>query len=102
MACVNVVKRSFLAVPSGQGKSRIIATVIALLARMRNLSKFAIVFPNSLLASVNRSDFQYLDSLFAINTQIVARDNAPIGTLIDPDRVLLIDEADQILLDDCE
>ena len=61
VACVSESKRTFLAVPSGQGKSRVIATVIALLSEMRFAIKFAILFPNRLLAEVNRADFEYLD-----------------------------------------
>ena len=60
VACVCDPKRArtFLAVPSGQGKSRIIATIIALVNEFEGSLQFAIVFPNELLASVNAEDYK--------------------------------------------
>lgn len=75
VACVCDPKRArtFLAVPSGQGKSRIIATIIALKAEIDGVIQFAIVFPNELLARVNAEDYKNLDQMLSIRIKIVTR-----------------------------
>ena len=63
--------RTFMAVPSGQGKSRIIATVVALKKELEGLRDFTIVFPNELLAGVNRQEYADLQNLLRITVSLV-------------------------------
>ena len=58
--CSPKSKRQFLTVPSGMGKSRIIAAVLALKNMMEGTQHFTIVFTTSLLKSVDQKVYNIL------------------------------------------
>ena len=92
--------RSIISVPSGKGKSRIIAAAVALAARYDGVRNFAIVYSSELLKSVDTRSYQMLGSLLMINIkQVVFDQSVGLRNQIDQDRFLLIDEADFVLID---
>ena len=89
-----------LSIPTGKGKSRVIAAVIALAARYDAVSSFTIVYSSELLKSVDTAKYEHLGELLKINVQQVVFDlQLGLKDRVAEDNFLLIDEADFILLD---
>lgn len=89
-----------LSVPSGKGKSRIIAAIIALQAEFNDRQHFTIVYSSRLLMSANEKRYKQLAiTLGKPIEQIVFDPSVPLQEQLDGDSYVLIDEADHILLD---
>ena len=92
--------RVIVQIPSGRGKSRVMAAVIALKARQLVSPKFAIVFSSELLRDVDGGKYEQLAELLDVHISLVVFDpEKAVTDQIDSDFFLLIDEADQVLLD---
>ena len=95
-------KRVFLTVPSGKGKLRIIAALIALstLAR-KEIKHFTIVFTSALLMSVDEQTYKDMGTILDVTVNMIVYD--PHQTLdaqiANEDSAVLLDEADHVLLD---
>ena len=94
--------RCMVTMPSGQGKSRVIAALIAI----RVISKytdngFAIVFSSYLLKEVDRAKYERLATALGVAVVLVVYDPARSLDSQLPNRkcCVLIDEADMVLLD---
>ena len=68
--------RSIISVPSGKGKSRIIAAAVALAARYVGVQNFTIVYSSELLKSVDTMAYDMLGSLLKIQIKQVVFDKA--------------------------
>lgn len=98
--CSPKSKRQFLTVPSGMGKSRIIAAVLALKNMMEGTQHFTIVFTTSLLRSVDQKVYSILQRLLDIQLDLVVFDSRVLlQSQIRRGDYVIIDEADQVLLD---
>ena len=90
--------------PSGQGKSRVIACLIAIRAHEKTNYKqegFTIVFSSKLLRDVDKAKYEFLATAFEANLKMIVYDpryslDSQVGG---EKRCILIDEADMILLD---
>ena len=81
------------------GKSRVIAAAIVLKHLYDGAVNFNIVFTTRLLKSVDEQVYSQLQSLLRLNVNMVVYDpNTSLSSQI-KDGYLVIDEADQILLD---
>ena len=69
--CDKKSKRQFITVPSGMGKSRIIAAVLALKSMMHDTKHFTIVFTTALLKSVDQKVYNVLQRLLDIELELV-------------------------------
>ena len=101
--CDRKHKRNFLSIPPGKGKSRVIAAVIVLMNEYSATRDFTIVFTTELLKSVDQRVYEILSNLLDINIeQVVFDKRAILEGQLRRDSFILIDEADQILLDHAE
>ena len=82
------------------GKSRIIATIVVLHNEFGGNERFSIVFPNKLLRSVEEDKYRTLKTLLAAEIDlIVSDDSTALAGKVHTESFVLIDEADQVLLD---
>ena len=93
-------KRQVLSVPSGMGKSRIIAAVVAMKSLFDGLQHFTVVFTTDLLKQADERMLTKLAALLQADLKLVVHDRSKVldSELREKDFVVL-DEADQILLD---
>ena len=92
--------RSFITVPSGMGKSRIIAAIVVLQNEFGGADKFTIVFPNKLLKSVDEVKYQRLAHLMGATIDlVVASKETVLAGAVNRESIVLVDEADRVLLD---
>ena len=96
--------RTILAVPSGKGKSRIMAAVIALKYDYAGTREFTILYSSELLKSADHDKFEKLRRLLVGSRirQVAYSKDVPIGEQVDPNDFLLVDEADTIFLDNAQ
>ena len=93
-------RRQFLSVPSGMGKSRILAAVLVLKHEYDRTNKFTIVFTTDLLKSVDERVYTHLKNLLGLDLDLVVYDSRLLlESQVRKDDFVVIDEADQILLD---
>ena len=98
--CDKKKPRNIISVPSGKGKSRIIAAVVALAAHQDSVNDFTIVYSSELLKSVDSHAYEVLRGFLNLNIKQVVFDKAKgLQTQVDPASFLLIDEADFVLID---
>ena len=69
-------RRNIISVPSGKGKSRIIAAAVVLAARYDGVSNFSIVYSSELLKSVDCHKYELLEALLKVNISQVVFDQA--------------------------
>ena len=89
-----------VSVPSGKGKSRIIAAIIALQADFKAVNNFTIVYSNEILKSANEKKYKNLATILNKSIeQVVFEAGVTLQSKVDRGSYVLIDEADFILLD---
>ena len=87
-------------VPSGMGKSRIIIAAIALKHLYSNTKFFTVVFTSNLLKSADEDVFELAAAALGIDLKLVVYDpNSKLSGQVRENDYVVIDEADQILLD---
>ena len=94
--------RCIISVPSGKGKSRIIAAIIAIRAQSQKLfsqKHFTIVYSSQLLKEVDREKYELLAIIYKTEIRQVVFEGGALDTVVDKDSCVLIDEADTVLLD---
>ena len=85
------------------GKSRIIATVIAIKKEYERTTDFTIVFTTELLKSAVEKEYKLLECALTIEIKLVVFDKQmPLESQVSINSYTLIDEADQVLLDASE
>ena len=95
--------RQFLSVPSGMGKSRIIAAVIALQNLYRQITQFTVVFTSELLKRASASFYEEIASVLDLELDLkVYNPRWSLDGLVKPGYYAVIDEADVVLLDHAE
>ena len=95
--------RSIISVPTGKGKSRIIAAVVNLAVLQQMADKFTVVYSSELLKSVDQRNYELLATLLRVEIQQVVFDKEQgLENQVEQDRFLLIDEADFILIDNVQ
>ena len=95
-------KRTLLAIPSGKGKSRVIAAIIALKSDFSVTKHFTIVYSSELLKNVDEEKISLLSRMLGKNVtiqQVTFNSKKPLFEQVLPNSFVLIDEADTILLD---
>lgn len=92
--------RSFINVPSGMGKSRVIAALIALKNEYDDTQHFTVVFTTELLKSVENDKYIKLERFLSCRIELVVYNSKlPLAGQVNPESFTCIDEADQVLLD---
>lgn len=95
-------KRTILGIPSGKGKSRVIAAIIALKTDFTSTKNFTIVYSSEILKNVDWDKIQLLSILLGKNVtirQVTFDSRTPLFEQVHSDSFVLLDEADTILLD---
>ena len=89
-----------VSVPSGKGKSRIIAAIIALQADFKAVDHFTIVYSNEILKSANEKKYKNLATILNKSIeQVVFEAGVTLQSKVYRNSYVLVDEADFILLD---
>ena len=92
-------RRIFLTIPPGKGKSRVIAAIIAYKAIYENMKDFTIMYSSLLLKVVDEPVYNYLGKLNGVDIkQVTYRSELAFDGQVNAGSMLLIDEADYILL----
>ena len=92
--------RQFLSVPSGMGKSRIIAAVIALQSICRNMTLFTVVFTTKLLKQASQAYYEKIAAVLGLTLNLRVYDpRLSLDGLVLPGHYAVVDEADVVLLD---
>ena len=92
--------RQFLSVPSGMGKSRIIAAVIALQSICRNMTLFTVVFTTKLLKQASQAYYEKIAAVLGLTLNLRVYDpRLSLDGLVLPGHYAVVDEADEVLLD---
>lgn len=93
-------KRQFLGVPSGMGKSRIIAAVIVLKYLQKGITRFTVVFTSKLLRSADQAMYKRIGAVLNLELELVVfNPRCPLDALVRQGHYAVIDEADAVLLD---
>ena len=96
-------KRQFLSVPSGMGKSRIIAAVIALQSMCRGIDRFTVVFTSELLRRASEGFYKEVAAVLGVELDLqVYGPKSRLDGLVKEGYYAVIDEADLVLLDHAE
>lgn len=95
--------RQFLSVPSGMGKSRIIAAVIVLQNLCRSITCFTVVFTTKLLKQASQAYYEKIAAVLGLTLKLMVYDpNFSLDGIVLPGHYAIVDEADAILLDHAE
>ena len=87
--------RHFLSIPTGMGKSRVIAAVVVLKQMADGSEEFDIVFTTELLKSVDERVYIKLRNLLSVTIELVVYDTeAVLDGQVRKDSFVIIDEAD--------
>ena len=99
--CNDKMPRSIISVPSGKGKSRIIAAIIAMRAKSGLFTQkhFTVVYSSELLQKVDFEKYVLLAIIYDVEIRQVVFEGGALDTVVDKESCVLIDEADTVLLD---
>ena len=96
-------QRVLLSVPPGKGKSRILAVILIIKFTLSPLMKFTIVFASEFGKSVDCKKYQQVADFYQINlNMVVFQPGVPIENQVREYDFVLMDEADEILLDNTD
>ena len=97
---INSKKRQLWQIAPGQGKSRVIVTICAILNRIDpNLNEVFICFPSSILLKADQHIYSELNTAMPNLRIKCTTDIGEVTTKATESTLVILDEADQILLD---